>query len=136
MSARILDDVHHQRNPGPTLWAGDSIQFTVSAGTPAEERPQRFYDYRVALTPDGPQVYRGLTAGELPVGVVLDVEMEIVRVEAAEETVYELAIPWGQLAPIEAHDGLLSLSLQVHDNDGLDRKGWISWSTKPVRLDR
>lgn len=79
-------------------------------------------------------LYRGLTAGELPVGPVSDVEVAIVRDEAAAETVYELAIPWQLLEPIEADDGLLSLSLQVHDNDRLDRKGWISWSTKPIRL--
>jgi hypothetical protein len=143
LSARIVDDTHHQPNTGADIWAGDSIQFSAAAGMPGET--SRFYEYGLALTSSGPQVYRWLAA-EGETGPVTDADVQITRDEAAKETVYELALPWSRLAPFDPDNRLLSLSLLVNDNDGVGRKGWIEWGGgigsgknpalfKPVRLD-
>jgi hypothetical protein len=51
------------------------------------------------------------------------------RNETAKDTVYELALPWSKLAPSEAGDGMLSLSMLVNDNDGAGRKGYVEWGS-------
>lgn len=143
LSARIDDDTHAQPGTDSEIWQGDSIQFGIAAGLPGETPDS--YEYGVALTEDGPQVYRwsAVTGG---VGPVPDARLEISRDETQQETVYELALPWSLLAPAEPGDGLLSLSLLLNENDGTSRAGWIEWGSgiggakdpalfKPMRLD-
>lgn len=134
LSAAITDNTFHNRNPGPTLWMGDSIQFTMSAGTAGEERPLHYYDLVLGGTPEAPKVYRRISAGE-PTGLVTGADVEIRRDEEANQTIYELALPWTEITPVTSTDGVMGLSLTVQDNDGLDRKGWIQWGTKTMRFD-
>lgn len=127
ISARIHDDVFSQPFTKDGMWQGDSIQFAVSAGTPGEG--SSWYELGMALTPEGPQLYRWRSAqGEAP-GLVSDRQLAVTRDEAAKETDYELAIPWTELKPVLPDDSLLSLSFAVNDNDGQGRKGWIEWGS-------
>ncbi|PYI55550.1 sugar-binding protein [Paenibacillus flagellatus] len=143
LSARIRDDVFSQNDAGDGIWQGDSIQFAVSPGTPGESRD--WYEYGIALTGSGPQLYRWIAAQGLPTGPVANAHLRIVRDEAAKETVYELALPWTELKPAHMNDGMLAFSILVNDNDGQGRKGWIEWGAgiggskdnglfKPIRL--
>lgn len=126
LSARVHDDVAHQSETGANIWQGDSIQFAATPGRPGEFAFG--YEYGVALTPSGPQVYRW-SALEGATGPVTGVDVAVTRDETAKNTVYELALPWSQLAPSEAGDGMLSLSMLVNDNDGSGRKGYIEWGS-------
>lgn len=126
LSARVHDDVAHQSETGANIWQGDSIQFAVTPGRPGEFAYG--YEYGVALTSSGPQVHRWSTL-EGAAGPVPDVDVAVRRDEAAKDTVYELALPWSALAPSEAGDGMLSLSMLVNDNDGSGRKGYIEWGS-------
>lgn len=143
LSARVTDDAHAQPHTTSDIWSGDSIQIGVATGMPGETPD--FYEYGVALTPDGPQVHRWIAVEGEP-GPVADVDLAITRDDAAYQTVYELALPWEKLAPFDPDDGLLSVSLLVNDNDGQGRKGWIEWGSgigtgknptlfNPARLD-
>jgi hypothetical protein len=126
LSATITDDQHTQDAvQSGQIWAGDSIQFAVSEGTPGEAGS--WYEYGIGLTSDGPVVHRWSAAsGNL--GTVSGADVAITR--DAATTTYELALPWDtHLAPIEPGDGLLSFSMLVNDNDGSGRKGWIEWGS-------
>lgn len=144
ISAQIQDDVFSQTGFADGMWQGDSIQFAVSQGMPGD--PIEWYEYGLALTASGEQVYRWMTAQGLPVGAVDNAQARIVRDEAAKQTIYEFALPWSELVPIAADDGMLSFSILVNDNDGTGRKGWIEWGSgiggskdnklfKPIRLE-
>ncbi|UVI29740.1 sugar-binding protein [Paenibacillus spongiae] len=143
LSASIHDDVFSQTATDAGIWNGDSIQFAVSQGTPGENI--EMHEFGVALTNEGPQVYRWMGANGQPAGLVRSAQAAVTRDEANKNTYYELALPWEELAPVEAEDGLFSLSYLVNDNDGQGRKGWIEWASgigfgknpaefKPVRL--
>ncbi|GAA5020555.1 sugar-binding protein [Actinopolymorpha pittospori] len=142
LSARIHDDTHAQPATGDQIWSGDGFQFTVTGGLPGESTT--WYEYGVALTAQGPQAYRWLSA-QGPAGPVTDVDLKVTRDDAADETVYELAMPWQKVAPFDPDHRLMSLSFLVNDNDGTGRKGWIEWGSgiggskdpelfRPVRL--
>ncbi|GAB3410557.1 sugar-binding protein [Flindersiella endophytica] len=126
LSARVHDDVAHQSETGANIWQGDSIQFAVTPGRPGEFAFG--YEYGLALTPSGPQVYRWSVL-DGAAGPVSDVDVAVTRDETAKNTVYELALPWSELAPSDAGDGMLSLSMLVNDNDGSGRKGYIEWGS-------
>lgn len=140
LSAGIQDNTQFQDQTGANIWQGDGIQFALTPGLPGEEGYG--YEYGIALTGDGPQTYRWSTITG-PTGEVSDATLAVRR--TGTETVYELALPWSELAPITPDDGLLSLSVVVNDNDGSGRKGWIEWGSgiatakdqsqfKPVRF--
>lgn len=122
LSAVIVDDVHAQPNSGEQIWAGDSIQFAISQGTPGEGA--KWYEAGMALTPAGPQVYRWMSA-EGASGAMPNSNLMIVRDESSKTTTYEIAIPWSTIPPIDPDDRLLSLSYVINDNDGSGRRGYI-----------
>ncbi|MFI7469148.1 sugar-binding protein [Nonomuraea sp. NPDC049646] len=122
LSARIHDDVHTQTSTGADIWQGDCLQFAVAAGLPGETRT--WSELGLALTAHGPQFHRWLGDGPEP-----EAKVAVTRDETAEETVYELSLPWAALAPLTPQDGLFSLSVVANDNDGTGREGWIEWGS-------
>ncbi|UUZ97098.1 hypothetical protein LJK87_02480 [Paenibacillus sp. P25] len=143
MSARIHDDAFTQPGVADGMWQGDGLQFSVSPGMPGEA--SEWYEYGIALTGKGPQVYRWITPKGQTDGLVSNAQLTVKRDETVKDTIYELALPWSELKPILPDDGLLSFSFLVNDNDGQGRKGWIEWGSgiggskdsklfKPVRL--
>lgn len=125
LSARIHDDVFSQTKTEDAIWAGDSIQFAISTGTPGEAA--EWYEYGMALTPNGPELYRWMALTGILTGPVTNRQLQITRDEASKDTIYQLALPWSELSPILPSDGILSLSALVNENDGNGRKGWIEW---------
>ncbi|WP_165368050.1 sugar-binding protein [Phytoactinopolyspora endophytica] len=126
LSASITDDTHTQESAtSDDIWAGDSIQFAVEAGSPGEAG--QWYEYGTALTDDGPKAHRWATV-DGKVGEVTDADIAITR--TGTTTTYEVALPWDSyLTPATPDQGLLSFSMLVNDNDGAGRKGWIEWGS-------
>ncbi len=128
MTARIKDSVHATPASGADIWNNDSIQFALSAGIPGESLS--WYEYGVADTPEGPQIYRWTTMGGLPAGPVRSGQAEVTRDEELKQTIYKLALPWSELTPIRPGRGeLMSFSMLVNENDGNGRKGWMEWGS-------
>ncbi|ACQ79175.1 hypothetical protein Bcav_0914 [Beutenbergia cavernae DSM 12333] len=129
LTAAITDNVHAQPGLNDTIWTGDSIQFSAVAGTPGEDLTG-YYEYGLALTSQGPQVFRWNGGGGiLPNGPVAAVDLAASRDEATQTTVYEMAMPWSELAPFDPADRLLALSFLVNENDGAIRRGWVEWGS-------
>ena len=124
LSADIADDVHDQPSAGSMIWQGDSIQFTAGVGAPGEATA--WNELGVALTEDGPQLYRWLSVGDAP-GPVAGASVAISRDDEAGRTVYEVAVPWNRLGGIDPADALLSGALLVNEADGQGRAGYLGW---------
>ncbi|GGD51418.1 LamG-like jellyroll fold domain-containing protein [Paenibacillus nasutitermitis] len=124
LSARIRDNLFSQSETGGQIWLGDVIQFGASPGMPGEHAGM--YEYGMALTSAGPQLYRW-SALEGEPGAITSGQLAVERNEQRRETDYELAVPWSELAPIRPGEGPFSFSFLVNDNDGAGRKGWIEW---------
>lgn len=144
MYARVHDDVFSQPNQGDAIWGGDSIQFAVSAGMPGENL--QWYEYGMALTPLGPQLYRWMGPQGVVTGSIANPNLQVTRDETAKDTIYQLTLPWSELAPIVPSDGILSLSILVNENDGNGRRGYVEWGSgigsskqsslfKPIQLE-
>ncbi|MCU6708882.1 hypothetical protein M6D81_09130 [Paenibacillus sp. J5C_2022] len=125
--ARVHDDVYSQPNQDDRIWAGDSIQFAVSAGMPGEE--SQWYEYGMSLTDQGTVLYRWLAPQGHVTGPVESGDVTIVRDEENKDTLYQLALPWEELGPIVPDDGLLSLSIVVNENDSGLRRGYVEWGS-------
>ncbi|CAA9583838.1 MAG: CBM9 [uncultured Truepera sp.] len=123
LAARVQDDVHDQTFAEGEMWQGDSLQLALAAGAPGEA--EGWYEYGFALTEDGPQVWRWLAPEGVETGLV-EAGLEVTRDDEDQATVYEVALPWAELAPLSAETGqLYSFSFIANDSDGDGRKGWL-----------
>ncbi|MFF8186842.1 sugar-binding protein [Microbacterium sp. NPDC016588] len=131
LTASVHDDVHRQTDTGTATWRGDSIQFGVASGWPGESllRPevQDSREYTFALTSAGPQLYRQASYG-VPAGSVSAATIAVTRDDAADRTVYEAAIPWGEFPGLAPSGELAaSLSIAINDVDAGALRGWVQW---------
>lgn len=123
LAADLEDDVHSQPNTGPQTYTGDVIEFGVGAGKPGST--DTFSQIDVALTPDGPQVYRrefpdesGSLIGDVPVAIVQN---------DANHTIYEMGFPWKKLGA-SPDDRFVSLAATITDRDeNNDLSGLLEW---------
>ncbi|MCU6711917.1 DNRLRE domain-containing protein [Paenibacillus sp. J5C_2022] len=127
LTAEIKDDTFAFPASGKDIWNNDSIQFAISNGLPAED--VNYYEYGISQTPDGPQIYRWLTPSGVASGPVTDGALHVTRDEEQHMTRYELALPWTELLPVDLHEGVISFSLLVNENDGGLRRGWVEWGS-------
>lgn len=130
-AADVTDDVFYQPNNNDSMWAGDSIQFSIGFDIDAANTTQ----YAVGKSADiGPCIYRytqegnaGGFAGEAAMGLYENGECAVSRV--GEHTFYEVKIPWNK---IKVDGGSVYCGKKLYfaaivnddDNDGTGR-GWI-----------
>ncbi|MCU6707815.1 glycosyl hydrolase [Paenibacillus sp. J5C_2022] len=128
LSAKVVDDVHAYQAEGADIWKNDSIQFAIAQGVPGSA--SEWYEYGISDTAKGPQIYRWNAPTGAARGPVSNGQLQITRDEEQKLTIYELALPWSELAPMKYNqpDGI-HFSLLVNDNDGSGRKGWIEWAS-------
>ncbi len=126
LSAQVRDDVMAQTQTGDQIWNGDSIQFALAPGLPGEV--EQWYEIGMALTPQGPQIYRWNDRGKKD-GPITTAKLAIERNEQHAETIYELALPWSEIDAIVPEDRIFSFSFLVNDNDGQGRKGYLEWGS-------
>ncbi len=128
LTAQITDDAHAYSADGADIWKNDSIQFALAQGVPGSA--SEWYEYGISDTAKGPQIYRWNATAGMSRGPVTNGKLQIARNEEQKQTVYELALPWSELAPMKyAHNSGIHFSLLVNDNDGNGRKGWIEWAS-------
>lgn len=126
LTARIKDDTLSATSSGADIWKNDAIQFAIAYGLPGES--PYWYEYGISQTPVGPQIYRWITPPGVSKGAMTNGSLAVTRDEEQDYTIYELALPWSEVAPIKAKKNeVMSFSILVNDNDGLGRKGWIEW---------
>lgn len=124
VSVDVVDDVHDQPATGANIWQGDSVQFTVAGGAPGAATA--WHEFGMALTSEGPQLYRWLSVGE-GAGTVPGAQVAVSRDEDTHHTVYEVSVPWSALAGVDRDASLLSSAIIVNEADGDGRDGYLAW---------
>jgi len=126
ITVNVTDDVFFQDQTGDSTWRGDSVQIAFSSPEQTVKNKNAHVDLNVALTKNGPQVYRQYGYGNLKPGPVDEVKANITR--NGTQTVYTLEIPVTSVGLPELKSGtVFGFSLAVNDNDGKERKGYLYW---------
>ncbi len=124
----VTDDIFVNNNVGENIWNGDSIQIGIA--DEGAEASSAYCELTVALTREGPQMYRHLANNSNnPVGTVKNCEMQIVR--EGYKTYYELAIPWSEVLtnPENAGPGYQPrFAFLINDDDGVGRNAYMEYS--------
>lgn len=134
-AARVRDNAHCQPQGGKQMWEGDSWQlaFRTLPGALPGQQAKGLYCYGLCLSGSGGQTAvwegGGDAAGiKLVVKRVAAGEMEETPggPTAAQDLVYECAIPRALLAPLRMIAGeSFGFSTLLNDNDGGGRSGWM-----------
>ena len=117
------------------IWQGDSLQVAATSGVPGSSAAVSaastggHYEYGAALTPLGAQVYRWIAPAGVATGPVTDAPVSVTRDDAAGTTLYELALPWSDLASaVQPGAGaVFSVSALLNDTDSGAREGFLQW---------
>ncbi len=122
----VRDDTHRNSQRDGAIWDGDSIQLGFAPEPHVAHSP--FYEWGMALTEAGVQVWSWSALPRQPTGQI-EFPCQVVRGDG--ETVYEAAIPWEMLAPIQPSDdpnrfGVFGFGLCINEKDGADR-GYYGW---------
>lgn len=126
VTAKITDNAMAAPASGDGIWQNDGIQFGIGQGVPGDS--SEWYEMGMAMTPDGPAVYRWLAPYGVPTGSVNDADVHIARDEENRTTTYRLALPWTELPTLNpVRDVVDSFSFVLNDNDGSGRRGYIEW---------
>jgi hypothetical protein len=125
----VQDDAFHQPYALGDTWKGDSVQLAFDGANDAIEGRMEFdgndHEFALALTPDGPQLFRhagppGSAVGELVSGARLDIRRD------GSRTCYICTIPWSELAPLRPVAGrMFGFNYIINDNDGAGRRYWM-----------
>jgi len=126
------DDVFVQDNTGFDTWKGDGLQIGIdvdngkeiltTGNTLADSQSQhRWSEMTMALTKNGPQVYRtgSYNPSLFPVAQVPASDISLSVVRQGVHTLYEAAIPWRMLGKNEAPKAgdRIGVALSVNDMD-------------------
>ena len=123
-AAEVVDDKFNQPYTGKMIWAGDSIllAFDTLNDAVGAGYDEDYYEYGLALTKHGSEVYRqiGKTKSD-----VKDIRCVVKR--EGGKTYYEAAFPWFSLAPFKAEAyNIMGFNFAIMDNDEEERtEKWL-----------
>lgn len=90
LAADLADDDHVQQYDGGETWKQDLIQAAIASGEPGDA--DAWDEMDIALTPDGPQVYRRVLPDGSPAEVLDSAKTEIVRTEGGTDGMAQLTV--------------------------------------------
>lgn len=122
--ADVTDNAFAQTHTAPEMWAGDSLQVSVTPAMPGEVSAMT--EIGAALLPSGPSVYTFRNPLD-PTGATPGANLQVTR--DGTVTRYVLTVPWTSLGFQAAPTVPFGLSFLFNDDDGdgLDRAGWVEW---------
>lgn len=132
-AARITDNQTEHNAPDAdagNIWNYDSIQWAMDIGANGgSSYDGDDYEYGFGRTVSGPCVYRWqVSASALVPGRTTQVPLAIKPLPNGKGVVYEAAVPWGQLLPLDPQeDKEIGFSVVVQDSDGGERKN-LQWT--------
>lgn len=123
LAVNVRDANHQQPHRGRDIWKGDCIQVAFDPQRDAV-RGSRYdindSEYALALTADGPQLWRFICPLGSYVGEVNAAAVAVRRV--GDRTHYEAAIPWSEIGEVKPQAGrLIGMSIAACDWNGEER---------------
>lgn len=131
--AEVTDDTHVQNFTKEEIWREDCIQFAFDTSNDALNPDMtgkagfntNDYNYGMALTADGPQIYCWQSGKNEPAGLR---KFPLAIKRDGDKTVYELVIPWENLAPLAPKAGrVFGFNFVVFDSDLTAQKQDLYW---------
>ena len=137
LAFQVTDDAHIQRQTGDKIWKDDCVQFALNANNDALQHPatgkyhenynSSDYNYGVALTKDGPLCWCWVDKGT-DTGKDGQRSFPLVVKREDPDTIYEMAIPWRNVAPLGPKQGkVFSFSFIVFDTDNMNESSAPYW---------
>lgn len=129
----IRDNRQYQPNTGSDMWEGDSIQMDFQAlrttgSAPTSASAVGLTELTVALTHQGPEIYRQITADDSAPGPLKAGQARITR--ANGHTQYAITIPVKAVGlPALKPGSMFRFVIAANDNDGGGRKSFIHWGS-------
>ncbi len=128
--ADVTDDTHCQSSFGERIWDGDSIQFafdTMNDATPTGAYDANDCEFGIAFgSSKRPVVWKWKGTADAPAKGDMTNVCQVKVERKGTHTVYRLAIPWTELAPLKPKPGkIFGFNFIVNDDDGAGRKFWI-----------
>lgn len=121
----VVDDRMFQKDSGSETWQGDSVQVAFQ-NLARDASPKSGTEYLLALTENGPSVYRESSQIKLPTQQKSEVSLDVKR--EGTKTVYTADFPVKELGfKTLAPETVFAFSILVNDNDGAGRKGYMRW---------
>jgi len=129
-SALVKDDKHENKGSGDSIWNGDGVQFTIDPTNAKKDYGNYVYEYGYSLTTK-PSVWRWSVN---PASKGETSKYAIVRDDSAGTTIYEVAIPVGDIAPAQLAAGkVIGFSVIVNENDTSGGQGgWVGWGSHAI----
>jgi hypothetical protein len=126
LAVEVTDEVLQNENEASLIWAGDSVQagFDMAQNGGDAYDDSDDFEYGWALTGSGEIGHRwhAPTAAAPP-------QQDFVVVRAGGVTVYEIALPAGDLGQTAFGSGqTFGFSLVANDDDGQGRQGFLQWT--------
>ncbi|MBM3474386.1 MAG: hypothetical protein FJX75_14075 [Armatimonadetes bacterium] len=122
LAVRVRDDTHRNTQRDGALWDGDGLQLGFAPEPYVAS--SAYYEWGIALTEQGLQAWSWRAVPPGPTGAIT-FPFRIER--GTGETVYEAAIPWQMLAPIQPENGTtFGFGLCVNEQDTANR-GYYGW---------
>ena len=133
--ARVVDPVHYQTFKGHFVYQADALQLALDPLLRRNEIPGSVYSFNLALTPDGPEVFRWISPQEEATETFDPPEQNVTLggeylkiAKRRNGLVYELRLPWKELAPAKARVGArmgVFYLMKNNNGDGLvDAMQW------------
>lgn len=126
------DEVHYNVANGVTIWQGDNLQLSLDGNNDkANHYNDGDYEYGWALTESGPDQYRWYGAKGVdydPTSILFVVKRIAANRDGKAATIYEIALPAAQVAPMKLEKGtVIGFNLLINDDDGAGRN-WFEWT--------
>lgn len=134
LRARVTDPMHHQPAKGHYVYNADCLQLAFDPVLRRGSSIGNIYSFNLALTPEGPELYRWLapTEEEFPgVAPANDVSLgnRYLAIESmADGLIYNLTLPWTELSPARAEPGgRMGIYLIGMNNNGEGLLDTLHW---------
>lgn len=135
LRAKVRDNIHYQPNRGHYAYNADCLQLGIDPALRRKPSIGHVYSFNLALTPEGPELYRWLAPTEedspgfhCPQDDV-SLGENFLRIEPVEGgLIYDLNLPWSELAPFEPNEGArFGIYFIAMNNNGVGLVDTLHW---------
>ena len=126
---KVRDDAAAPLQQDAQLWRQDGVQFLVDPMRTSAHKVGK-YDYVLGAGTKGPQVWCSLSAdGNIKPGENTEIKFATqTGRKGSNDTVYEIAIPWTNLAPFDPKsESNLGLTAILNEGDNESRNAFMTW---------
>ena len=135
LRAKVRDSMHYQPNRGHYVYNADCLQLGIDPALRRKPSIGHIYSFNLALTPDGPELYRWLAPTEedaqgfhCPQDDV-SLGAQFLQIETVGDClIYDLILPWSELAPLHPEEGArFGIYMIAMNNNGTGLVDTLHW---------